>query len=225
MTELVGGQRAIAYSSATGQYIDQSTKRFIPRTEVMRFVDGEVARTRASLQGHTRLMAAQKITLAEWEVRMAQSLKDSHIRLAALGSGGVQNLNAKKYGAVGYQLRKQYEYLDGFARDLKAGKLTPGQALTRAGMYADSAVVSFHRAEQITKQEEKFQEAKRSLHPAARHCSSCLAYSTKGKWLPIDQVVMPGVNCECGQHCRCSVQYRYRRIDPKVLNKGTLEAA
>lgn len=224
MTDLVGSvPTEIAYSSSTGQFRNLKTGRFVGRTAVMGLVDQEVERTKVRLQAHTRLLTQRRIDLPEWERRMAQTLKETHLRMGAFGSGGKQNLDARKFGAIGYQLRTQYAYLDEFAKDLKAGKLTAAQALRRTGLYANSIKVTFHKIEKMQKLEvEGFREAKRSLDPQAQHCQSCLQYSTRDRWRPADQVVEPGVNCECGQFCRCSIQYRYAagRPNSAVLNQG-----
>lgn len=205
--DLVGQQRSIAYVSSTGQYRDLGSGQFVRRSDVLKLVDQETQRTKIRLQANTRLLISGKIDLPEWETRMAQSLKDSSLRIAALGSGGKDGMSQRHYGTIGRQLRDQYEHLDGFARALAGGKLTPNQALYRAGLYADSVKVAFHKAEKLTKESESFQSAKRSLDPQAKHCASCLSYSTGGEWQPIDQVTPPGVDCECGQFCRCTIVY------------------
>lgn len=197
---------AIEYNSGSGQYRNLTTKRFVGRLEVMRYVDQEAQRTQTRLQAQMRLLIESKIDLPEWERRMAQTLKDSHIRMATLGAGGKPGLTQRHYGAIGYQLREQYRYLDGFAQDLAAGKLTPKQALYRSGLYANSIKLAFHKSEQITKASEAFRSAKRLLDPQAHHCSSCLGYAALG-WQPIEEAVSPGVSCECGQFCKCTIIY------------------
>jgi hypothetical protein len=136
-------------------------------------------------------------------------------------------MTSRHFGAVGYQLSKQYDWLDRFAHDLYSGKLTTAQALSRVKKYAKSARISYYRAQQISRIEEGFNEAKRSLDPQAAHCQSCLAYSTHGSWVAAHEVTAPGVNCDCGNNCRCIVVYR-RRVEVRVvkepvnLNKGIL---
>ncbi|MBD3882171.1 hypothetical protein IFO70_10410 [Phormidium tenue FACHB-886] len=202
------------YDARAGQYRGENG-RFVPRLEIMRLLDQEAVRTQTQLRGHTRLLIGGKLDLAEWESRTAATLKAAHLRIASLAAGGKGNLSPKHYGAIGYQLRGQYEYLDKFANDLAAGKLTPNQALRRSAQYGQSIRKTFHRAEQITRGSEGFSEAKRSLDPQAKHCASCLAHSTRGRWKPIAEVVLPGAACACGQFCRCSIVYRYRRESSK----------
>jgi hypothetical protein len=207
MTVGIGQREQIAYVPSAGQFRNAATGRFIRRTEVLKFVEAEIYRTKIQLQGHTRLLISDTINMAEWQVRMATSLRESHIRMAALGSGGAQNLTSRTYGAVGYRLREQYDYLSKFSLELAEGTLTPNQALTRAGLYANSVKPTFHRAEQIQKETEGFRSAKRSLDAAAQHCPSCLNYSTQGQYRAIASVVLPGVACVCRQFCRCTIEY------------------
>jgi len=195
------------YDSRAGQYRDLTTGRFVRRPEVMRVVEAEEQRLKVELQRHTRALISEQVDIAQWQTKCAESLRASHIRIGALGSGGIENMTSAKYGAIGYQLRTQYEYLSGFAVDLAEGFLTPAQALVRVGRYSTSIRPSFHRCEQITRQDEGFRTAKRSLDPIAQHCRSCIRYSTQGRYVPISEVVMPGTACECGQSCRCQVSY------------------
>lgn len=214
----------ISYNSRAGRYV-RSDGKFVSKEVIRNLVDQEQQRLQVRLQAHTRLMAANTISLPEWQLRMAESLRDSHLRMGALGAGGKDRTQAQHFGAIGYQLRRQYQYLDGFARALYEGKLTQEQALRRAGSYADSINTTFHRAEQISRENEGFDEALRSLDSAARHCDQCREYSTYGQWKPVSQVVPPGTNCACHAHCRCSISYRRsNRTDPTILNRGTLAA-
>lgn len=212
----------ISYNPRAGRYV-RSDGKFVGKEVIRNLVDQEQQRLKVRLQAHTRLMANQQISLAEWQLRMGESLRDSHLRMGTLGAGGQARTQAQHFGAIGYQLRRQYQYLDGFARDIYEGKLTREQALRRAAMYADSSTTTFHRTEQISRGLEGFDEALRSLDPQARHCPSCLTYSTYGEWQPISQVITPGTNCECGQHCHCQIYYRRsNRPKPLSLNRGTL---
>lgn len=211
----------VSYNRNAGRYVVDG--KFVGNSVIMHLLDREQQELEVKLKAHTRLMAAGRITLADWQLRMAGSLKDSHLRMGVLGSGGKAQAGARQYGAIGYQLRRQFEYLDNFAQALHQGKLTKDQAIARAGLYADSPKLSFYRAEQIAKETAGFTEARRRLDAQARHCPDCIGYSTGGAWQPISTVTVPGVGCRCGQHCRCSIEYRRRgRPDPRRLNRGIL---
>jgi hypothetical protein len=34
-----------------------------------------------------------------------------------------------------------------------------------------------------------------------------VAYAAAG-WVPVGNLPMPGINCQCGANCRCTIEYR-----------------
>lgn len=201
----------ITYNPKAGRYVYADSKRFVPKAVIQHLVATEQQQLGVRLQGVTRLLATGKIDLPTWQTRFADTLKAAHLRLAALAAGGKTGLSPQHYGATGYQLAKQYEYLDRFARQLAAGQVSVAQAMRRSRLYASSAKLTYNRAEQITRQGEGFLEAKRVLDAQAQHCADCLRYSTKGRWVPANQVTLPATACACGQFCKCQIYYRKSR--------------
>ena len=188
------------------RYRDAETGRYVKYSQVLEVVDVEVNRLEVRLKGHARLLSQGKIDIAEFQTRMAQSLKESHLRNAAVGAGGTEQLSASHYGKVGAQLKAQYKYLHNFGEDLSAGKLTPEQALSRAGSYSKSAKTSFFAAEFTSRDKVGFY-VKRLLDAQSNHCQSCISYQ-RLQWTLIQLVTPPGVDCECGGRCRCRLVYR-----------------
>lgn len=209
MAELIGASRLqFAYDARLGQFRDLATGRAVSRAKVLNLVDQESTQLAIRMQGHTRLLTQGRIDLPEWQRRCADELKMSHLRIAVLASGGKTRITSQQYGVVGRELRTQYEFLVNFSQDLKDGKLTKEQAVARAGFYGKSARTTFHKVEKVTRAREGFVEAKRSLDAGAMHCPSCISYDTQGLWLPLEQVIVPTVNCECFHFCRCVVAFR-----------------
>ncbi|MGL5795664.1 MAG: hypothetical protein ACRC06_14945 [Waterburya sp.] len=210
MTAFLVGSTAqtITYNRSSGRYRDGQTGKFVSRATVLRLVDKEALQLEVRMKGHARLLVQGKIDIPEFQKRAAEDLKLSAIRSTILGSGGRSQVTNQAYGSTGRLLREQYNYLDGFARDLADGKLSKAQAIARAGLYGASTRSSFHQAEKIARGREGFIEAKRSLDPQSRHCGSCLQYSTQGQWKPLNEVTMPTVNCQCMSRCRCVVSFR-----------------
>lgn len=196
----------ITYDPKTGRY-RSADGRFVAQATVGKLLDIEQDFLGKRLRSLTKQMIRQEITLHDWEYRFASLLKDSHLRMASLGSGGKDRLNARHFGAVGNQLRKQYEYLDGFAHQLVNGEVTVQQVLRRSTQYAASIRVAFSRAEQLTRENEDFTLARRVLDSQARHCPDCLRHASRS-WKPIEEIVPIGTNCRCGQFCRCQIIYK-----------------
>lgn len=196
------------FDPSSHRYRDTETGRFVKVADVTRLIDAEVNRLEVRLKGHARLLASGKIDIAEFQTRMALSLKESHLRNAAVGAGGVKQLTPTHYGKVGAELKKQYKFLNGFGQDLADGKLTPEQAIRRAGSYAKSAKTSFFQAEFTSRGKYGFY-VKRLLDAQSHHCASCISYQQL-QWTLVQNVIPPGVDCECGGRCRCRLLYQKR---------------
>ncbi|WP_445634524.1 Phage head morphogenesis domain-containing protein [Nostoc sp. DSM 114161] len=188
------------------RYRDTETGRYVRQVDVLGFVDEEVSRLEVRLKGHARLLVQGKIDIAEFQTRMALTLKESHLRVGAIGAGGTKQLTSAHYGKIGAQLKKQYKYLHGFGQDLAEGKLTKEQAIRRAASYAKSAKTSFFESEFTSRGKVGFY-AKRLLDAQSRHCQSCISYQ-RLQWTLIQLVTPPGVDCECGGRCRCRLVFR-----------------
>ncbi len=219
--QLIGQrQKEIVYDRRVGQF--RQNGRFVSRVDVLQVVDRETQRTTVQLQGLTRLVSSGKITLPEWQERMADTLKQSHLQMAMMGAGGKVQMTQQQYGYVGSRLYKEYQAIDQFALDLATGKLTEKQALARTALYARTTALSFHQAEKATKIRDSF-EGRRDLDAAAQHCLPCIGHSTKGLFVPADQIVPTGTDCLCHGYCRCRITWRKVRSlnsDPNQLLAG-----
>ncbi|MGL4622344.1 MAG: hypothetical protein ACRCZS_25340 [Chroococcidiopsis sp.] len=205
---LVGASpQTVTYDRASGRYRGSDGK-FTSRSTLLRLVDEEAARLSTRMQAHARNLTAGNIDLPTFQKRAAEELKLSHIRTTILGAGGRSQTTAAQYGSAGRLLRDQYNYLDGFSRDISNGKLTKSQIIQRASLYGASTRSAFHQSEKIARGREGFVEAMRRLDPASQHCDQCLGFDTKGQWKPLIEVTMPTVNCSCKSRCRCVVSFR-----------------
>lgn len=207
MTSLIAPpQQAAAYSPLTGQY-RKADGKFASRVEVLQMVDREAQRQRVRMSGHARLMSQGKIDLAEFQTRVANDLKLSHLRMATIASGGKDGLTPRHYGVAGAELKRQYRYLMSFGQDLADGKLTEKQAIARAAQYGESSRTAFFKAELVTREAEQWDQAKRLLDSQAQHCNSCLGHQ-RLDWVRLSEIVPPTTNCECHSRCRCRIIYR-----------------
>lgn len=94
----------------------------------------------------TQLMVDGDVTVQQWVGDMRDLLKNTYRAMYELAIGGRENMTQADYGRLGGILQEQYRYLDNFAADLAAGKLSPLQAQYRARMYIESATQAFERA-------------------------------------------------------------------------------
>lgn len=101
---------------------------------------------REAVRGITQRMIDGDLTLAGWHAEMRDELKLAHGGEYMLGRGGKNAMTPGDWGIVGRHSKAHYDFLDRFADDLAAGKLSPAQAMVRASMYPGSSFVSFERA-------------------------------------------------------------------------------
>ena len=206
---LVGtGTQKVSYDRKVGKYRDDNTGKFVSRDRILRLVDEEAARLSTRMQAHARNLTAGNIDLPTFQRRSAEDLKLSAIRSTLLGSGGKSLTTNAQYGSTGRLLREQYQFLDGFARDLADGKLSKAQAIQRASLYGASTRSAFHQAEKIARGREGFKLAMRQLDGASKHCLECIQHSTNGKYVPINEIVAISARCSCAARCRCSIIFK-----------------
>ena len=91
---------------------------------------------------------AGKINLTQWQTGMREVIRRNFVTEYELARGGRKQMTQRDWGILGQKIRSQYQYLQGFARDLAGGRYTQAQAgvaARRAGMYVDSANQAFEQ--------------------------------------------------------------------------------
>lgn len=94
----------------------------------------------------SNLMESGSINVQQWTLDMRELIKNTYRAQYELAIGGRENMTPADYGRLGGILQEQYRYLQGFADDLAAGRLSPSQAMYRARMYINSSTQAFERA-------------------------------------------------------------------------------
>lgn len=207
----------LEYNDKLGRYRDAKTKKIVSKARVLLETEKEATRLKTRIQGLTRRMTDGKLKLWEWEAQTAQLIKESHLRMSALGAGGMGNLTNAHFGSVGGVLRKEYRLLNKFATGIEQGKYSPAYIVNRAGLYAASTRRSFFKGQQISRAIAGVTLARRVLDMQANHCKDCPAYATNG-FVPIEEIVVPGEACACGGRCRCNVIYKAAERSPINLS-------
>ena len=128
------------------QFILTLFDRVLGRDAERTIVDTNINIAKNEFTSITQSLIDDNITVGQWQMQIRDALKIEYIQQYLLGIGGEGNLSSKDYGSIGGMLRDQYRYLDNFARQIANGELTPGQAMARIQMYANSARESFGRA-------------------------------------------------------------------------------
>jgi len=94
---------------------------------------------------YSRYVAQGMLRVQDWQGLMRDEIKKQYINQYLVGRGGLNQMTQRDWGIIGRALRDQYRFLDGFAADVAAGKLSPAQIQARARMYVDAAHVALER--------------------------------------------------------------------------------
>jgi hypothetical protein len=127
------------------RYRNTSSGRFITHRTAVKLRDGYTEAKKADMDRLSRRLINKQITLQEWTLEMRRQTKDAYNVQAMLARGGRNNMTQADWGRNGGLLQRQYRYIDNFARDIDAGKLSEGQVRTRARMYIESSTQAFER--------------------------------------------------------------------------------
>ena len=192
-----------------GGYYYNSNGRKVPDRILYKATKEEVDRIATKIEKTTNQLLGNRINFEQWQLDMTTHVKNGHVLQARLGRGGKDNTFAIHYLDVATELRvNQYPRLRRFAKDIKDGKLTEKQILSRAKLYGLSTKSSFEKARLSNfKKDDKIVLGRRRLGACAPHCASCLRYAGFG-WIGLDKIIPPGQQCECGGNCCCSVEIR-----------------
>jgi hypothetical protein len=194
-----------SYDRKVGRYRNEKGQ-FLSKKAVGAIVDGRISKLEQQLKSFTDKLTSGSITLDQWQGSVREAIKIAHIQVATIGYGGKAEMGSREYGRIGQRLRSEYTYLQGFVRDLIDGRISAPMAMARIGLYAQSVRGSYWQGTEMKEQQRGFSMMRRVLDDQAVHCRDCKLYAARGM-VSIGSLPMPGVRCECGARCKCSVIY------------------
>ena len=128
------------------RYRNTESGRFISQRMAVKLRDAYTAGKVADTDQLSRRLVNKQINVQEWTLEMRRQIKDAYVNQYMLARGGKNNMTQTDWGRVGGLIHGQYNYLDGFGKDIDAGKLSEGQVRTRARMYINGSTRAFERA-------------------------------------------------------------------------------
>ena len=194
------------YNTITGEYTDDRGNK-VSTARISAIIESDRRFLERKIKSQTEQLIKNEITVFQWERSIQSQLKESHLKLAALGAGGKKGITPRHRGQLGAALRQEYNRLFDFRKEIQAGRLSEKQILQRAKFYSRSVSQSYYRSQQLSRAMGGATLAKRTLDPTAKHCPECPTYVTKG-FIPIEQVIPAGTKCSCHGNCKCRVTYR-----------------
>jgi hypothetical protein len=196
---------AWSYDPISGRYRGENG-RFLSKAAIEALVDGRIKKLNGQLQDFTRRLIDGNITIDQWQGSVREALKPAHLQAAMVGAGGKDALSQSDYGRLGQRLRSEYSYLQNFASDILAGRVSGAMALARVGLYAESVRGSYWEGTTIRQEKQGYSLMRRILDSQAQHCQDCIDHAARGI-APIGSLPMPGQRCACRSRCRCRIEY------------------
>lgn len=193
------------YNPRSGRWVSASNGQLLSAALLTREQQRLSKVLRKDLIGLTRRFQGGRIDAEEWRRLFQARIERSHYESAALAAGGEERLGEAHKRAVRELLAEEYGYLDKFAEDVRKGILGL-PVLIRAARYSTALSLSYSKSELITRKQDGWTRASRSLTPEAMHCKHCPGYATFG-WVGIDSIIPRGWQCDCRNSCRCVVRY------------------
>jgi hypothetical protein len=188
------------WSNRLRQWISVETLRPVAVNLVIREVHQQQSNPQNLLRNLTTQLYSGSITIGQWQIASAQMLKDAHLAEAMFAVGGKANLNAATLARLRDTLRKEFGFLDQFAKDIVSGDVSEGQALARINQYANAVQQSYWHEYKLLSEVIYW-----NLNPA-EHCADCLDLAGRSPYQPQDLSQVPGDgNTTCRGNCKCTL--------------------
>ncbi len=120
------------YQSSQGRFVDQ--------LEMLALRDAFIQAAKARAE-----KLAEQVEQPGWVEEVRELIKELYIDLYCLGRGGRNAMTFADWGRIGAMLQEQYRYLNQFAADIVAGKLSLAQIKARLQLYISSAIQAFEK--------------------------------------------------------------------------------
>jgi len=186
------------YVSPSGRFVSNDAVRNALRKFVKRG-EARIARLAADV-------SEGRLSVKEWQRQTADLLKRMHLSSAAAAKGGWAQMTPADTGRVGGQLRGHYRYLDRFAREIKARRLSRKQIIARSRLYARAVTPKYENDRRRAAIGVYAQE--RRVRQADESCPTCVREAAKG-WVAMG-TLLPLGESECRTGCLCRWEFRGR---------------
>lgn len=199
--------RGYTFSRSAARFRDTATGKFVGRQRIQDLLEQNVAGADGRLSAIVQDVANGRIEAGYAQTLMRDELRRVSLQNAALGKGGLDQLDFADYGRVGNQLRDTYQRMTNMLDGVERGTVSLPQALRRVEGYTLEARNQFFAAQRAATVASGRQfEERRVLH-AQESCPDCIEYAGLG-WQPMDSLPMIGEQSQCQKYCRCTLESR-----------------
>ena len=195
------------WNQLTKRYRNSKTKKTISSNTVLRLRDDFVDEMR-DFSKLTDDLVNSRITVQEWLLDMRKRVRDVNSAQYMLARGGRNAMFQTDLDALSEIIKEQYDFLQKFGEEVRAGNLSASRIRSRSEMYMETATRSHEQAKAASYDIElpaypadgsqicrarcrcrwEINETKDTieaywiLNVAAKHCDTCL--SNAAKWAP-----------------------------------------
>lgn len=193
------------YDPAAHRYRAASGK-FLSASRVHGWVMDYSANVGRSLRDLTQQLRAGSVTLAEWQLAMAQSVKDAHVAAAIAAKGGRAQMTQADWGHIGQRLRIEYGWLSKLSDGISSGAIPmDGRIVARAEQYGRAARETYWRTLDREMRRRGIDEVRNERH-ASDSCDQCIEAESLG-WTDPSRMSYPGTRT-CRANCLCVLTWR-----------------
>lgn len=196
------------WNERAGRYINATTKRFVPWTQVRDSLDRAIDSSAAAMRQASQSLRDGTMRLTKWRSTMQTELKNMHLAAASLAKGGHKALTLADFGKVGATVKKEYGYLERLTAQIQSGaQPLDGRFLQRAEQYTKAGRATFE-AQRRVEAIRRGQREMRSVRHASDSCPGCINQEALG-WIALDdpRFIVPGSR-QCRANCKCSLIFR-----------------
>ena len=189
-------------------YRYKQSDRKLSNKQLYRVVRQELKIAENKAEQLTNRFVNGNLSFEDWQRRLIERTRNTHINLLRLGRGGKDKTYAIHYLTVGRDLKDyHYKHFQDFALHIKLGDLTPKQIIHRSKLYVRSARVQFEYGRSTIEGEISAEvKALRKLGACGNHCPECIRYAGLG-YVSLVDLILPTQQCSCKMNCCCSVEY------------------
>lgn len=197
-------QFSYQYNNNANRWTNPVTGRFVAESEVVAEMRTHQTATYTALDNLTSDLYARNINLAQWQVAVAQELKDAHLAQAMFGAGGRANMSPTEWGRVGGTLANEYGFLTNFANDIANGTVSEAKALARIKQYGNATQQSYWR--EYASQSENLLYW---LLASVRNCPDCIDLALNSPYTTDSIPTYPSAGVtRCHGNCKCTLVRR-----------------
>ena len=133
------------WNQLTKRYRNSKTKKTVTSNTILRLRDDFLDLKRGTFSSLTDDLINSRITVQEWLLDMRKRVRDVNAAEYMLARGGRNAMFQTDLESLATLISQQFDYLQQFGEDVRAGKLSAKQITARSEMYIESATAAHEK--------------------------------------------------------------------------------